>query len=206
MTLTRLGIAAVLCFTIVGCGGGGSHTESSNPATIRQGDVTGGGSQPESPDDATIAQGTKTATCSGAMGGAGSSSSDWRQLATSVGRFGVYGTGRDFRTAQEQGLAGFSGLKERQVPGPILVTKTPFVVEGKTPVTVAISPRDRPRAGMVAGIPFGGGPYAEIRLVPCSDQPRTWWPAGWVLSDQGPVTVTVREDNRPQSQLVVGRP
>jgi len=186
VTPVRLGIAAVLCFTFVGCGGGGSHTEFS--------------------DRSAIGQGSETATCTGAMGGAGGSRSDWGQLVTSVGRFGVYGTGRDFRTAQKQGLASFSGLKERQVHGPILVTKTPFVVEGTSPVTVAIAPRDRPRAGLVAGVPFGGGPYAEIRLVPCRDQPRTWWPAGWVLRDQGQVTVSVRRDSGPEAQLVVGRP
>ena len=103
-------------------------------------------------------------------------------------------------------FAGFSGLQQRQVDGPILVTKTPFVVEETTPVTVEIVPRDRHRAGLVAGVPFGGGPYAEIRLVPCRDQPRTWWPAGWVLRDHGQVTVSVRSDNGPESQLVVGRP
>jgi hypothetical protein len=183
VTPTRLGIAMVLCCTFVGCGGG-SHAGS--------------------PDNATIAQGNKTATCSGAIGGAGAG--NWRPMATSIGRFGVYGTGRDFRTAQKQSLAGFSGLGERHAHGPILVTKTPFVVEGDRPLTVSISPPDRPRAGMVAGIPFGGGPYAEIRFVPCHDQPRTWWPAGWVLQDQDSITVSVREDNGPGSPLVVGRP
>ena len=138
------------------------------------------------------------------MGGAGGS--DWHRLATSTGRFGVYGTGRDFRTADKQGIAAFSGLQERHVRGPVLVTKTPFVVEGETPVTVAIAPSDRPRAGLVAGVPFGGGPYAEIRLVPCPDQPRTWWPAGFVLRDQGQVSLSVRPANGPESQLVVGRP
>ena len=183
MARVRLPIAVLLCFSLAGCGGG-----SDSPSV----------------DKPNIAQGSVSTGCRGGMVGAGVS--DWRPDATAAGRFGVYGTGRDFRTAQKTPVAFFSGLKERQVHGPILVTKTPFVVEGHTPVTVAISPRDRPRAGMVAGIPFGGGPYAEIRLVPCSDQPRTWWPAGWVLSDQDPVTVSVREDNDPQSQLVVGRP
>jgi hypothetical protein len=175
----------MLCFTFVGCGGGGSHTGSS--------------------DQAAIGEGSKTATCTEAMLGAGGSRSGWRQLATSVSGFGVFGGGRDFRTAQKQGLAGFSGLQARQVHGPILVTKTPFVVEGTTPVTVAIVRRDRPRAGLVAGHSLGG-PYAEIRLVPCRDQPRTWWPAGWVLRDQGQVTVSVHRGTGSQAQLVVGRP
>lgn len=183
MALARSGIVVVLCFSFVGCGGG-SHAEP--------------------PADGTIAQGGRTANCKSAVVGAGDAR--WRQRSTWVGRFGVYGSGRDFRTAQKQSLAGFSGLQERHVHGPILVTKTPLVVEGKTPVTVAIAPRDRSRAGLVAGVPFGDGPYAEIRLVPCRDQPRTGWAAGWVLRDQGQVTVSVRPVNEPESQLVVGRP
>ena len=54
------------------------------------------------------------------MGGAGDS--DWHRLATSTGRFGVYGTGRDFRTADKQGIAAFSGLQDRHVHGPVLIT------------------------------------------------------------------------------------
>ena len=103
-------------------------------------------------------------------------------------------------------MASFSGLQQRHVDGRILVTKTPFVVEGREPIEVVISPADRARAGLVAGVPFGGGPYAAIRFVPCRDQPRTWWPGGWVLRDPGSVTVSVRPFSEPQSQLVVRRP
>jgi hypothetical protein len=145
-----------------------------------------------------------TAGCSSAI--AGSGPSDWRQHATAVGRFGVYGSGRDFQTAQKQPVADFGGLKKRQVPGPILVTKTPFVVEGSSPLEVAIAPDDRVRAGLVVGPPFGGGPYADVRLVPCRDQPRTGWAAGWVLRDPDPVSVQIHQDSGPESQLVVGRP
>jgi hypothetical protein len=174
-----LGVVVVLCFSVVGCGGG-------------------------SADQATIAQGRMSAGCGGAMAGPGAG--DWRPDATAAGRFGVYGTGRDFRTAQKAPVRGFRGLQQRQVSGPVLTTKTPFVVEGREPIEVAISLGDRPRAGLVAGVPFGGGPYAEIRFVPCRDQPRTWWPGGWVLRDQGQVTISVRPVNEPESQLVVGRP
>jgi hypothetical protein len=173
----------MLCFTFVGCGGG-SHAES--------------------PDQALVGLGNKTATCNGAMAG-GSGPVDPR-LATSVGRFTVWGTGRDFRTAQKTAVSGFSGLRQRHVHGPILATKTPLIVEGKTPLTVSIAPPDQPRAGLIAGVPFGGGPYAEIRFVPCHDQPRTTWAGGWVLRDQGPVTLSVRQDKGPELQLVVGRP
>ena len=182
MARARLGIAVILCFTVVGCGSG-SDSKSANHATIAQGSMTSG--------------------CSGAMVGTGSN--DWRPLATAVGRFGVYGTGRDFRTAQKTPVADFGGLQQRQVPGPILVTKTPFVVEGTNPLEVAIAPDDRVRAGLVVA-PFGGGPYAEVRLIPCRDQPRTSWPAGWVLRDPDRVTVLIRQDNGPEARLVVGRP
>jgi hypothetical protein len=179
----RLGITVMLCLAFLGCGSG---------------------SDKDSSDHATIAQGSTTAACSSAIGGSGSN--DWRQLATAVGRFGVYGTGRDFRTAQKAPVADFGGLQQRQVSGPILVTKTPFVVEGENPLEVAIAPYDRARAGLVVGPPFGGGPYAEVRFVPCREQPRTWWAGGWVLRDPHQAKVLIHQDNAPESPLVVGRP
>src|SRR6187399_2258148 len=97
----------------------------------------GGGSESDSAEQAAIAQGSVVARCESAMVGA-VGSNDWRRLATAVGRFGVYGTGRDFRTAQKTPPTGFSGLQQRRVSGPILVTKTPFVVEGSQPIEVAI--------------------------------------------------------------------
>jgi hypothetical protein len=135
----------MLCFA-VGCGSG-SHKESANNATIAQGSVTAG--------------------CSGAMVGAGSN--DWRPLATAVGRFGVYGSGRDFRTAQKTPVSLFRGLQRRQVSGPILVTKTPLVVEGKDPVEVSIVPDNRARAGLVVP-PFGfrGGPTERSASSPAA--------------------------------------
>jgi hypothetical protein len=183
MARARLGITVMLCFTVVGCGSG---------------------SDSKSADHATIAQGSVTAGCSSAMVGAGSN--DWRPHATALGRFGVYGSGRDFRTAQKTRVSLFRGLQQRQVSGPILLTKTPLLVEGKNPVEVSIAPNDRARAGLVVP-PFGfrGGPYAEVRFVPCRDQPRTWWPAGWALRNPDPVTVVVHQANGPESQLVVGR-
>ena len=106
---TRVGITLIVCFALVGCGGGSDR---------------------DSADQAAIAQGSAVARCESAMSGAGGSN-DWRQLASAVGRFGVCGTGRDFRTAQKTPLTGFRGLQQRRVSGPILVTKTPFVVEGR---------------------------------------------------------------------------
>jgi hypothetical protein len=177
-----LGIAVVVCFMVGACGSGSDSKSSDRPA---------------------IAEDTVTADCGSAIGGSGSD--NWRQLATASGRFGVYGTGRDFRTAQKSPVAQFSGLRQRRVAGPILVTKTPFVVEGKDSLVVAIAPSDRERAGLVTA-PYGGGPYAEIRFVPCRDQSRTWYSGGWVLRDPDQVTVLIHEDNGPESRLVAGRP
>lgn len=178
-----MAIAVLLCLSLPGCGGGSDNHSVGKPD---------------------IAQGRVSAGCRGAMVGAGAG--DWRPDATAAGEFGVYGNGRDFRTAQKTPVALFSELQQRHVHGPILLTKTPFVVEGRQPIEVVISPADRERAGLVAATPFGGGPYAEVRFVPCRDQPRTWWPGGWVLRDQGRVTLSVRPVNQPESQLVVGRP
>jgi hypothetical protein len=138
------------------------------------------------------------------MGGPGSG--DWGRAATAVGRFGVYGSGRDFQTALKEPVAGYRGLGQRGISGPILGTKTPFVVEGTEPVEVAIDPEDRVRAGLVVA-PFDRpGPYASIRFIPCRDQPRTWWAGGWVLRDQDVVTVSVQQGDGAESQLVVGHP
>ena len=145
MARTRLGIAVLLCFSLAACDGG---------------------SDDQSVDEPKIAEGSVTTDCRGAIVGAGAG--NWRSNATSAGRFGVCGTGRDFRTAQRTPVGFFSGLEQRRVQGPILVTKTPFVVEGNDPIEVAISAADRSGAGLVAGVPFGGGPIRgepESQLV-----------------------------------------
>src|SRR5262249_26841171 len=143
------------------------------------------------------------AGCETKIGGSGGYG--WRQDVTAVGRFGVFGSGRDFRTAQKQD---FPALRQRQKSAPILVTKTPFVVQGRQPVEVAIAPADRSRAGLIVA-PFAGpgaGSYAEVLFVPCRDQPQTWWAGGWALRDQGQVTISVQPQNGRESDLVVGRP
>jgi hypothetical protein len=170
---------AIVCVTVVGCGSGSDHK-------------------------AMIGQGSAVASCEQAA--AGNGARDWRANATAVGRVGFFGEGRDFRTAQKQPIADYPALRKRGISAPILVTKVPVIVEGREPVTVAIAPADRARAGLVAGIPFGRGPFAEIRFVPCAHQVRTGWPAGWVLRSHDPVTVLIHESNAPGSQLVVGRP
>src|SRR5262245_21425631 len=175
-------IAVILCSAGVGCGGGSRSQEARNPA---------------------VAQGRAVAGCETKIDGSGGHG--WRRDATAVGRFGVFGSGRDFRTAQKQD---FPALRQRDVSGPILTTKTPFVVEGSQPVEVAVAPADRSRAGLIVA-PFAGpgaGSYAEVRFVPCGAQPRTWWAGGWALRDQRQVTVSVHPQNGPESRMVVGRP
>jgi hypothetical protein len=82
--------------------------------------------------------------------------------------------------------------------------KTPVVVEGKKPVTVAIDPIDRDRAGLgAAGAP---GVYAKLRFVPCPDRARTAWPAGFTLRDTDPVAVLVRSGKGSAVRGEVGRP
>jgi hypothetical protein len=83
-----------------------------------------------------------------------------------------------------------------------LGTKVPVVVVGTKPIGVSIALADRARAGLVLAIQ--GGPYAEVRFVPCRDRARTDWPAGWVLRDREPVRVTVKEPGKPASELLVG--
>ena len=186
MSRAGFGIALILCSAGAGCGGGSHSQGTPHPA---------------------IAQGSAVAGCETKIGGSGGYG--WRRDSTAVGRFGVFGSGRDFRTAQKTPIRDFPPLQQRHVSGPILVQKTPFVVEGGQPVEVAIAPADRSRAGLIMA-PFAGpgaeSPYAEVRFVPCGDQPRTWWAGGWALRDQSQVTVSVRPENGPESQLVVGRP
>jgi hypothetical protein len=148
-----------------------------------------------------IGQGSAVAGCGDAIGGPGAR--DWRSDATAVGSFGFWGSERDFRTARKTPVSGFPGLRARRVRGPILGAKVPVFVAGRKSVLVTITPEDRPRAGYAF---LKGGPYAEIRFVPCRDQPQTAWPGGWALRNREPVHVMVEEAGRPASELVVGRP
>jgi hypothetical protein len=114
---------------------------------------------------------------------------DWRKAATYTGRVGFWGKSRDFRGA-----------------GTGHDIKTPVVVEGRAPVTLAIAPSDRDRMGLE--IVGSRRPYAEVRFVPCRHQARTGWPAGFRRRDRDshPVVVLVRSGNAPAARLEVGRP
>jgi hypothetical protein len=174
-----MSLGLVLCAVTAGCGGG-----SDEGSTVV-------------PD---VGQGSVVARCEHAALGNGDP--EWRDRSLVEGRLGFYGLGRDFRSAQK--IPRSSSQFSHQLPssGPILGTKLPVVVVGTKPIGVSIAPADRARAGLVLAIQ--GGPYAEVRFVPCRDRARTDWPAGWVLRDREPVRVTVKEPGKPASELLVG--
>lgn len=169
-------LAVVLCPLGAGCGG---DSTSTHEVTV------GPGPQHAAP----VGRGAGVARCDTAALGKGRA--NWRESATSVGSVGIYGTGRDFRTA-------FRGGQRRPV------TKAPVIVEGRQAVTLGIDPADRVRAGLV--VVGDTHPYATVRFVPCRDRPRTWWPAGFKLADPAPVVVLVRRANASVVTLEVGRP
>ena len=160
----------------------------------------GGESEDESTDVPDVGQGSVVARCEHAALGNGDP--DWRDRSLVVGPLGFLVDGRDFRSAQKIARSSFQASHQLPSSGPILGTKVPVVVEGTKPVGVSIAPADRARAGLVLAIQ--GGPYAEVRFVPCRDHARTGWPAGWVLRDREPVRVTVKEPGEPASELLVG--
>jgi hypothetical protein len=183
MPITRpagLAVAVTLCMSAGGCGRGSHH----EPTQVEA-----------------VGQGTVVARCEHAALGSGDP--NWRGHATAVGRLGFVGPGRDFRSAQKVARGSIRSSHPLPSSGPILETKVPVVVEAGSPIDVSIAPADRSRAGLVLAIP--GGPYAEVRFVPCRDRARTGWPAGWVLRDNQPVQITVKEEGRPASNLGVGR-
>lgn len=176
-----VGALFTLCLAIAGCGG----------------------SDDDSGQEAILGEESAVVRCERAMLGAGGPG-DWQKLATTVGRFNVFGTGRDFKTAQKTPIAGYPRLQEPT--GPIYGTKTPMIVVGRKPLVVEVADEDRDRAGLAVPSIARGGPYAEVRFVPCRDQPRTTWPAGWVLRDRDPVSLTVREEDGAAIEGSVGRP
>jgi hypothetical protein len=160
----------------------------------------GDGSEDDSTDVRDVGQGSVVARCKHAALGNGDP--DWRDRSLVVGSLGFMLDGRDFRSAQKVPRDSFQASHPLPSTGPILGTKVPVVVEGGKPVEVSIAPADRERAGLVLAVE--GGPYAEVRFVPCRGQTRTGWPGGWALRDREPVRVTVEEEGRPPSEVLVG--
>ena len=129
----------------------------------------------------------------------GTPSRSWRSEAASAGPVGIFGTGRNFLTITR------SGSYKGQWAGVRFETKTPFITEGHEPVTLSISPPDRSRARLQAPTSPPWVPQLEVRFIPCPDQPRTAWPAGFLLHDRRPITLIVRRPGDPDRQLRVGR-
>ena len=172
-------VVAALCATS-GCGDNGSDDEG----------------RAEVP---AVGQGSLVARCKHAALGNGDP--NWRDRSIVAGRLGFI-NGGDFRSAQKVPRNSVQASHPLPGSGPILGTKVPVVVEGSKPIEVSIAPEDRSRAGLTLRAP--GGPYAEVRFVPCRDQARTGWPAAWVLRDREPVQVTVEEQGRAPAGVVVG--
>lgn len=116
----------------------------------------------------------------------GSGDPRWRRRSTVSGPLGLYGSGRDFGTAQRS--------------RGILVTKLPVVVEGRNAATLSIVGSDRDRVGLLYGPARQPRPLAAspVRIVfrPCQGKPRTVWPGGLALADRRPVTLQVTQGGK----------
>lgn len=112
----------------------------------------------------------------------------WREKATAVGPFGLYGSDRGFDNAW------------RAADGD-LITKIPAIVEGQIPVTVRVS-QDQPNRVLLH---YGDHrPSEALTFKPC-DQVRTSWPGGLVLETRQPATLEVQVGNDSPQTLLVGR-
>ena len=137
---------------------------------------------------APVGTGSATLNCESVVF-AGSGRVGWRQDASSVGPFGLTGSGRDFS-------------RGRIDPDGLYRTKTPAVVEGVRPVTLSVPAAERDRLGILTVA--GDREYARVTFVPCEDRPRTIWPAGLALRDRDPATLIVRVGADPVRKLTVG--
>ena len=182
MRLIALTVPFLLPVLLWGCGGGSKHS-SSTPV-----------GQPSAP----VAKSIPTVHCETAMGGTPSRS--WRKGTTSSGPIGFFGTGRNFLK-----VSAASGYYRHQWEGALLETKTPLIAAGQQPVTISVAPRDRSHARLQAPTSPPWAPQVEIRFVPCGDQARTMWAAGFLLRNRLPVTLIVRRSGDPERRFQVGR-
>ncbi|MDQ2939658.1 MAG: alpha/beta fold hydrolase [Actinomycetota bacterium] len=115
---------------------------------------------------------------------AGAGDPNWRKRSTVVGRFGLYGSGRNLSTASRMGTA--------------FVTKIPAILEGRKAVTLRVPASEEGRIGLI----YGGHLFvhavdegaAQVTFKPCPDKPRTTWPGGLALADRHPITLEVLID------------
>jgi pimeloyl-ACP methyl ester carboxylesterase len=112
---------------------------------------------------------------------AGPGDPDWRKRSTVVGRFGLYGPGRDFDTASRMGSA--------------YVTKIPAIVEGRRAVTLRVPRAEEGQVGLIYGpirsVAAVGDAATRVTFEPCPDRVRTVWPGGLALADRDPVRLEV---------------
>jgi pimeloyl-ACP methyl ester carboxylesterase len=134
---------------------------------------------------------TATARCPSAIAGPGAP--DWRASSTVAGRFGLFGSGRDFSRAQRVG------------PG-TLETKIPAIVAGHRRVVLRVTEREQGRVGLLWGRAALRGnrrtiddAFGRIVFLPCGDQPRTVWPGGLLLASRKRSTLQVETGGRTHS-------
>lgn len=166
----------VACLTLLsGCGGGSQPDDTA--ARIAPDART----QPTYPK---LAVGSRVRDCDVTFDGPGPV--DWRKHSLWIGPFGLAGPdGPDFdKGVFEDGL---------------LTVKTPTMVAGHRPVTISIPEAQRYRVGILGVHPHPA--YAAVTYVPCDDQPRTVFAAGFLLRDREPVTLLVQLGDRPTRSL-----
>jgi hypothetical protein len=119
---------------------------------------------------------------------------DWRVDSAWIGPFGITEGSRPPDFSKPTTSRGRDGLYR---------TKTPTLVEGHRPVKVSIAPKDVDRAAIL-GVSIHDV-YESVTYIPCSDRPRTTYPAGFVFRDRRPLALLVAVGDGPARRLVVGR-
>jgi hypothetical protein len=119
----------------------------------------------------------------------------WRRRSTSAWNLGLYGPGRDFRTAQ----------RDRNQA---LVVKLPVIIGGVQSYTVVVPEGEIGNVGLAYG-------FSQARRVrqadtaltfrPCATRRNTGWPGGLLLKDRDPVQLEVLDQSGQATTLRIGR-
>jgi pimeloyl-ACP methyl ester carboxylesterase len=135
--------------------------------------------------------GTATARCPSAIAGPGAP--DWRAKSTVAGRFGLFGSGRDFSRAATVGHG-------------TLETKIPAIVAGHGRVVLRVTEREQGQVGLLWGRAALRGDrrtigeaFGRIVFLPCADKPRTVWPGGLLLASRKRITLQVDAGGRTRT-------
>ena len=119
----------------------------------------------------------------------------WREQSKVVGSLGFYGPGRHLERSNARS------------PGADYVTKIGVVIEGDSPITVSIAPRDRPRAALI----YRRGIFSirqvekgdsSITFEPCLNSDRTAWAGGFVLKDRGSISLVIAEPETGMTRTI----